>query len=317
MFRYIVKRVLLIIPVIIGISILIFSIMQLAPGDPVKLMLGERATEEAQTQLRQELGLNKPKVVQYFNYMTKVVTKGDFGISYTSKRPVIDEIKVRFPVTVRLSVYGILIAILVGIPVGAISAIKPYSPFDKAATVLTLIGTSIPPFWLGLMMILIFSLGLRMFPSNGIDGWISYVLPSITLSSVTITYLVRVTRSSLLDMLREDFVRTARSKGISERRVIVKHAFGNALIPVLTTAGLQFGYMLGGSVITETVFAIPGLGRLLVTAIRNSDINTAMGCCLLLATSFSLVNLAVDLLYALLDPRIKAQYSSRSKRVSV
>lgn len=314
MFRYVLKRFLLMIPVVIGISIFIFCIMQLAPGDPVKMLLGERATAESVEQLRHEMGLDQPKAVQYFRYMGGVVFKADFGVSYTSKRPVIEEFRTRFPVTIKLSIYAIMIAIFIGIPVGIISAIKPYSIFDKTATLLTLIGTSIPPFWLGLILILIFSLGLGLLPSNGIDGWTSYILPAFTLSSVTLTYLVRVTRASLLEVLREDYIRTARSKGIKERTVIAKHAFQNALIPVITTAGLQFGYMLGGSVITETVFAVPGLGRLLVTGIRNSDTNIVMGSCLLLAVSFSLVNLTVDILYAFLDPRIKAQYS-RSKKV--
>lgn len=309
MARYVLKRILLIIPVIIGISIIIFGIMQFAPGDPVKLMLGDRATQEAQDQLRHELGLDRPVTEQYFNYMKGVVTRGDFGISYTSKRPVSEEMLVRYPVTVKLSAYAMIIAIVVGVPVGIMSAIKPYSIFDRTATVLTLVGTSIPTFWLGLMMILLFSLVLKILPSNGIEKWQSYILPSISLSTTVLTALVRITRSSMLDTLREDFVCTARSKGISERRVIYKHAFGNALIPILTTAGLQFSYMLGGSVLTETVFAIPGIGRLLVTAIRNSDTNAAMGCCLLLAAFVSIVNLAVDLLYAFLDPRIKAQYS--------
>ena len=317
MLRYVIKRVLLMIPVVIGISIIIFCIMQLAPGDPAKMLLGERASAESIEKLRHEMGLDQPKTVQYFRYMGGVVLEGDFGVSYTTKRPVIEEFGTRFPVTIKLSVFAILIAIFIGIPVGIISAIKPYSIFDKISTLLTLIGTSIPPFWLGLILILIFSLRLGLLPSNGIDdGWSSFILPAFTLSSVTLTYLVRVMRASLLEVLREDYIRTARSKGIKERTVIAKHAFQNALIPVITTAGLQFGYMLGGSVITETVFAVPGLGRLLVTGIRNSDTNIVMGSCLLLAVSFSLVNLAVDILYAFLDPRIKAQYS-RGKKVGV
>jgi len=303
------------IPVVIGISIFIFAVMQFSPGDPVRMMLGERASVEDVEQMRQELGLDKPKVVQYFHYMGGVVLKGDFGISYITRRPVIDEFRTKFPVTMKLAFLAMIIAIGIGIPVGIYSAIRPYSLFDKVATVLTLTGTSIPPFFLGLILILIFSLGFKILPSSGIEGWKSFILPAVTLSAITLTYLIRVTRASLLEVFREDYIRTARSKGLREYTIITKHAFRNALIPVITTAGLQFGYMLGGAIITETVFAIPGLGRLLVGAIRNADLNVVLGTCLLLAVTFSFVNLLVDILYAFLDPRIKAQYS-RSKKVA-
>ena len=296
------------IPVVIGISIIIFFIMSLSPGDPARLILGERASAEDCAQLRHEMGLDKPLPVQYLNYISNVL-KGDFGISYRTKRHVMDEFLIKFPVTIKLSIYSILIAVVVGIPIGIISAVKQYSVFDKISTLIALIGTSIPPFWLGLMLILLFSLHFRLLPANGIEGFKSYILPSITLSSVTLTYLVRVTRSSLLEVIREDYIRTARSKGAKENSIIIKHALNNALIPVITTAGVQFGYMLGGSVITETVFAIPGLGRFLITGIRNGETAIVMGSCLLLAVSFSVVNLVVDILYAFLDPRIKAQYS--------
>lgn len=307
MTRYIVKRLVLIIPVIIGISILIFCTMKLSPGDPVNLILGPKATVQERAELRHQLGLDKSLPAQYFTYMGNVI-KGDFGLTYTTRRPVIEEFKAKFPVTLRLTIFAMIIALVMGIPIGILSAVKPYSLFDKIFTLFTLIGTSIPVFWLGLMFILFFSLQLGILPSNGIRNWQGYILPSITLASASLTYLIRVMRSSMLEVMREDYIRTARSKGVREKTIVRKHALNNALIPVVTTAGMQMGYNLGGAILTETVFAVPGLGRYMLSGIRSGDLNIVMGSCLILAVTFSLVNLTVDIIYAFLDPRIKAQY---------
>ena len=312
MIRYIVKRLILIIPVIIGISIIIFCTMKLSPGDPVNLILGPKASEQERDSLRHELGLDKSMPAQYFSYMGNVF-KGDFGLTYTTRRPVIEEFKVKFPVTLKLTVYSMIIALVLGIPIGILSAVKPYSIFDKIFTLITLAGTSIPVFWLGLMFILFFSLQLGILPSNGIRSWQGYILPSLTLASASLTYLIRIMRSSMLEVLREDYIRTARSKGVRNNTIVMKHALNNALIPVVTTAGMQMGYNLGGAVLTETVFALPGLGRYMLSGIRSCDLNIVMGSCLILAVTFSLVNLLVDIVYAFLDPRIKAQYRRNVK----
>lgn len=309
MIRYIIKRLLLMIPVVIGISIIIFTIVSLSPGDPIKLILGPKATAQEVAKLRQEMGLDKPLPIQYFNYVEKAVVHGDFGNSYKTKRPVINDFVVKFPITIKLAFFALIISIVVGIPVGVISALKPYSIFDKIFTVITFVLTSIPAFWLGLLLILLFSLYLGLLPSNGISGFKSYILPAFTNSSILIPYIARTTRSSFMEVLKEDYIRTARSKGAKNNTILTRHAMKNALIPVITASGIEFGYMLGGTVITETVFSVPGLGRYLITGIRDMDMPVVLGCCLILAITFCVVNFLVDILYAYLDPRIKAQYA--------
>ena len=307
MYKYILKRLVLLIPVMLGVTLLVFAIMYLTPGDPAQLILGESAPKEAVVALREKMGLNDPFFMQYFRFVKNALV-GDFGKSYTTGREVFAEIFARFPNTVVLAVLGIFISILIGIPVGIISATRQYSLTDSFSMVLALLGVSMPVFWLGLMLILLFSVKLGIFPSGGFDGFKSVILPSIALGVGSAAIVTRMTRSSMLEVIRQDYIRTARAKGVAEKVVINKHALKNALIPIITVVGLQFGGLLGGAVLTESVFSWPGVGRLMVDAIRQKDTPTVLASVVFLAVVYSVVNLLVDLLYAFVDPRIKSQY---------
>jgi len=308
MIKYILKRIVMLIPIVIGVSFLVFFILNLTPGDPVTMMLGEEASAEAIQELRQEMGLDKPLIVQYGRYISGVF-RGDMGRSYTTKRLVFNEILSRFPSTFKLTFYSMIVAVIISIPIGIISATKQYSLTDSISMVVALLGVSMPNFWLGLMLILVFALNLRMLPSGGATSWQGIVLPAITLGTGAAAIITRMTRSSMLEVVRQDYIRTARSKGVKENVVVQKHALKNALIPVVTVVGLQFGTLLGGAVLTETVFSWPGIGRLMVDAIRAKDTPTVLGCIIIFAIVFSVVNLLIDILYAYIDPRIKSQYS--------
>lgn len=305
MSKYIAKRIIYFIPVLFGIVFLVYSIMYLAPGDPARMILGDKVPQAQVDALREEMGLNKPFLVQFFTYLTNIL-HGDFGTSYQLGMPVTDIIlKIRFPITLIMAVSSMLLAVIFSIPIGTLSAVKQYTVIDSITVVFALLLTSIPVFWLGLMLILLFSLKLGWFPSSGFDGVKSFVLPAITLALVNSAQIIRMTRSSMLEVLRQDFVRTARAKGASETRVIFKHALKNAIIPVLTVIGINFGIVLGGSAIAETVFGIPGMGIQMVTSIRQKDIPVVMGAVLFVAFTFSIVNLLIDILYTLFDPRIR------------
>jgi peptide/nickel transport system permease protein len=305
--KYILKRLLLLIPVLLGVSFLVFSIMSFTPGDPAQLILGESASQTSIIALREEMGLDDPFILQYARFVGNAVT-GDFGRSYTSGREVFSEIFSRFPNTLILAVIGMVIAVLIGIPVGIISATKQYSLVDSVSMIGALLGVAMPNFWLGLMLILVFSVGLGVLPSGGFTGMSSLILPSITLGTGAAAIITRMTRSSMLEVIRQDYIRTARAKGVAEKRVINHHALKNALIPIITVIGLQFGYLLGGAVLTETVYSWPGVGRLMVEAIRQKDTPTVLAAVVFIAAAFSVVNLVVDLIYAYVDPRMKSQY---------
>ncbi len=308
MHKYVIKRLLMLIPVIIGVSFLVYFIMSLSPGDPARTILGENAPIESVEALREELGLNDPVPVQYLNYM-KDLLHGDLGESYKSGRPVFGEIMSRFPATLKLAFWGMVFAVALSIPIGIISATKQYSITDSISMVLALLGVATPNFWLGLMLIIGFSLHLRWFPSGGAEaGWRSLVLPVITLGTGCMANITRTTRSSMLEVIRQDYIRTAKAKGVSHNKVINKHALKNALIPVVTVIGLQFGSLLGGAVLTESVFAWPGVGTFLVNSIKAKDTPAVLGCVIVFSICFSIVNLCVDLLYAYIDPRIKSKY---------
>lgn len=282
--------------------------MYFTPGDPAKIMLGESAPEDQVQQLREDLGLNDPFLVQYVRYVKNAVLEQDIGRSYTSKRPVSTEIAARFPNTIKLAAIGVLVAVALGVPTGIISATKQYSVFDNVAMVLALLGQAMPNFWQGLMLIIIFSVNLNWFPSSGFDTWSHMVLPAFTLGTSSAAIITRMTRSSMLEVVRQDYIRTARAKGQTESVVINQHALKNALIPIITVIGLQFGYLLGGAVLTESIFGITGVGRLMVDSIRSRDYPIVQGGVLFIAITFSIVNLFVDILYAFVDPRIKSQY---------
>ncbi|WP_294704112.1 nickel ABC transporter permease [uncultured Fusobacterium sp.] len=307
MHKYVLKRILLLIPVLLGVSLLVFAIMSLTPGDPAQLILGENAPREAVLKLREEMGLNDPFFMQYLRFVKNAIV-GDFGRSYTTGREVFGEIFARFPNTLVLAVIGIIISICIGIPIGIISATRQYSFLDSFSMVIALLGVSMPVFWLGLMLILTFSVKLGWLPSGGFDGLKSIILPAVTLGVGSAAIITRMTRSSMLEVIRQDYIRTARAKGVAEKVVINKHALKNALIPIITVVGLQFGHLLGGAVLTESVYSWPGVGRLMVDAIRQKDTPTVLAAVVFLAAAFSVVNLLVDILYAYVDPRIKSQY---------
>ncbi len=297
----------MLIPVMLGVSFIVFTIMFFTPGDPARILLGERAPAAEIAALRTQMGLDDSFLVQFFNFVRNAL-RGDLGRSLVTRRPVAEELFARFPATLQLAATAVVIAVAIGIPVGIISAIRQYSLFDGTAMTIALIGVSMPNFWQGLMMILLFSVYLGWLPSSGIGTFAHLIMPAITIGTSSAALITRMTRSSMLEVIRQDFIRTARAKGLDERVVINRHALKNALIPVITVIGLQFGYLLGGAVLTETVFAWPGVGRLMVDAIRQKDFPMVQGGVLLLALAFSAVNLIVDILYSYIDPRIKAQY---------
>ena len=308
MLRYIVRRVLFLIPVLLGVAFCVFTLLYLTPGDPARMVLGDLATEDAVQEFRNREGLNDPFLVQFGNYVWKAVTKGDIGRSYITKRSVAQEVLAAFPATLKLSALAMLIAILVGLPCGILSAIKQYSLFDTVTMIFAMIGLSMPVFWLGLLLILLFSVHLRWLPSSGFGTFKAMILPAVSLSAQAISMVTRMTRSSMLEVIRADYIRTARAKGQKESVVIWVHALHNALIPVVTLCGLQFGHLLAGAILTESIFAIPGIGRLMVTSIMQRNYPVVQGGVLFIAIAFSIVNLLVDLVYAYIDPRIKAQY---------
>lgn len=307
MYRFILKRLLMMVPVVIGVSLLVFMVLKMSTGDPARLVAGSEADEATVEEIRHELGLDKPILEQYVNYMAGLL-RGNFGKSYHTGKDVFTEIMARMPTTFTLALFGMIVSVIIGIPIGILSATKQYSPMDYMATVFALAGVSMPNFWMGLMFILLFSLRLRWLPAMG-DGTLkSFIMPALVTGIAAVASLMRTTRSSMLDVIRQDYIRTARAKGSDENRVIMKHALKNALIPVITVIGLHFGTSLGGAVINETVFSLPGLGSFMITGIQQKDEPVVMGSIIMFALVFSLINLIVDILYAFIDPRIKAQY---------
>jgi len=309
MLKFIGKRVLMLIPVLIGVSLIVFTLMQLSPGDPAMIILGAQAAPEDIANLREEMGLNDPLVVQFFRFLFGMFTL-DFGTSYKDGMPVLTKLLEALPYTAQLTFSAVLLALIVGIPAGIISATKQYSIFDRVATVAALIGFSTPNFWLSIMLILVFSVNLHWLPVSGTGTILHLVLPSIALGLQSAAVFTRMTRSSMLEVLNMDYIRTARAKGLSERIVILKHALKNALIPVITVVGLQIGLLFGGAILTETVFAWPGVGRLMIDSIRAKDTPVVQGGVIFTASIFVFINLLVDILYAYVDPRVKAQYKS-------
>ncbi|MBW7881388.1 MAG: ABC transporter permease [Caldilineaceae bacterium] len=304
MLRYIITRLLTIIPVLLGIVFVVMLTLDLIPGDPVALMLGENARPEEIAALRENLGLDDPLLVRYVRYLGDV-TQGNLGRSILSKRPVIDEIASVFPKTLQLALAAMVLAVVLGIATGLLSAIRPGGVIDAITRLFALIGLSMPVFWLGLVLIYLFAYYLRLLPVGGTGTWRHLILPAITLAAPSVAIVSRMTRSTVLEIRREDYVRTAQAKGLAAHTVIGRHILRNALIPVITVIGLQFGQLLGGAVLTETVFAWPGLGRLTVAAIFARDYILLQGCVLVFALSFVLINTVVDLSYGYIDPRTR------------
>lgn len=307
MSRYIIKRLLLLIPIMLGVTFIVFTIMSLTPGDPGRLILGQNAPLESINHLNHELGYDRPFVIRYISYVRGAVL-GDFGESYRTGKPVFDEIFSRFPTTLLLSFLSIVTAVIIGLPLGILSAVKQYSGVDIISTVVAMLMAAIPGFWLGLMMIILFSLKLGWFPSNGIGSAANFIMPTMTLAIPSAAGIIRLTRATMLETIRQDYIRTARAKGAPESTVIWKHALRNALMPVITVIGMNFGSLLGGTILIESVFSMPGVGTLMLTAIRMKDIPQVMAAVIFLATLFCVIMLVVDLVYAYIDPRLRSRY---------
>jgi len=306
---YVIKRLLMIVLLFFLISTAVFFMLSFTPGDPVILMLGLEASTEQVEELREELGLNDPLLVQYWNFMKDTFLKGDLGYSYRLRTPVINEIARTLPVSASLAILAIIVSSFIAIFLGTFSAIKQYSFLDEFTKVFVLAGVSMPSFWLGLMLILIFSVKLGLFPAGGWGGgWKYYVLPVLALATNPLAVTARLSRSTMLEVIRQDFIITCRAKGLHESSVIFKHALRNAAIPVYTLIGLRFGNLLTGAVVTETIFGIPGLGRLTISAVYSRDYVLIRGCILTIALIFAIINLIVDLTCPLLDPRTKPNY---------
>ncbi|ADW21135.1 MULTISPECIES: ABC transporter permease [Thermus] len=334
MWSYVLRRLLGLVPVLFGITLLVFLFLQLIPGDPAQAILGERGTPEQLAALREKLGLNKPLYVQYLTFVKNILT-GDLGTSAVSTIPVAEELKRRWPATFELALAATLVAVIFGIPVGILAAVRKNSLLDTLSMSLSLVGVSMPVFWLGLLLVYLFAVNLHWLPTGGrlstdlaidfrpitgflvLDGMLALkpevlmdalrhlILPALTLGTIPLAILTRITRSAMLEVLSQDYVRTARAKGLAERQVILKHALKNALLPVVTIVGLQFGTLLGGAILTETIFSWPGIGSYIYEGILNRDYPVVQAGVLVVATVFVLVNLLVDLSYALLDPRIQ------------
>jgi peptide/nickel transport system permease protein len=334
MLSYAIRRILILIPTLLGVSIIVFLMLHLTPGDPAELLLGERATDEALQQIREHLGLNEPLYVQYGMFLKRLM-KGDLGETIWTRQKVWVEVKQRFPATIELAVTALFIACLFGVTLGIISATKQYSIFDYVSMLGALTGVSMPIFWLGLVFMLIFSVNLGWLPlsarlSIDVDlqvitniytldalltrNWVALkdalwhlIMPAVTLSTIPMAIIARMTRSAMLEVLRQDYIKTAKAKGLSQFKVVYKHALRNALIPVVTTIGLQFGVTLGGAILTESIFAWPGVGKWMYDAVTQRDYMVIQGGTLFIAALFILINLCVDILYAIINPRISVR----------
>ena len=302
--NYILRRLLLTIPVIFGVSTLVFLFIHFIPGDPVQVMLGESASPANVEKLREGLGLNRPVGEQYLRFLKGLVT-GDLGVSIHTGQPILPSILKRLPATLELTISSMIVALLISIPLGVISASKQYSALDNGSMFFALLGISMPNFWLGPLLIILFSVNLGLLPVSGRGGLLHLILPAITLGTALAAKLTRMTRSSMLEILHEDYITTSRAKGVREAYVIFKHGLRNALIPVITVLGIQFGALLSGALITETIFAWPGIGRLAITAIQKRDYPLVQGCVLFIAFGYVFANLLTDLAYAWADPRIR------------
>lgn len=311
MIKYIFKRILFMIPMLLGIIVLLFSLMYFAPGDPAITILGESATEEAIAQVHEEYGMDDPYIVQLGRQLWKLL-QGDLGNSYYSGRTVLSEIGARFPTTLKLVLISALFGLIIGVIAGVVSAVRQYSVWDRILTMCSLFGISVPSFWLSMLLVLLFAMKLGWFPISGLKSPLSYVLPVFTLGLQSSAYIMRMTRSSMLDVIRQDYIATARAKGQSEIIIIIRHALKNSFMTVLTAFGVQVAQLMAGTVMVETMFAINGLSKYLVDCVNNNDYPTVQGIVLVLAFTTLLINLIVDIIYGFIDPRIKVGGVSKS-----
>lgn len=309
MLKYIVKRIFFLIPVVLCVALLIFVIMSFTPGDPAVIILGENATAEQVAALHEKLGLNDPLLVRFWDYITGIITRFDFGTSYINGREVKQEIFDRFGYTLKIALFSMVFSLGIGIPLGIIAALNHNTWKDSISMMFALLGLSMPTFWFGLVLSIVFALNLRWLPPSGIGSIKHYIMPCLSVSMPGIAGMARQTRSSLLEVIRADFVTTARAKGQTKRVITFRHALRNALIPVVTQAGAIFGLLMCGTLVAETVFTIPGLGTYMVTAIKSRDYPAIQGAVIMVSIAFSIVMLLVDLIYAVIDPRIRSQFS--------
>lgn len=309
MYRYILKRILFLIPTALGVTFIIYLVMSFTPGDPGRAILGISAPQADVDELNKQLGYDSPLIVKYVNYVKKVVIDQDFGISYFTKKSVFDEVWPRFIVTIKLSMVGVFLSTVIGVPIGIIAAVKQYSMWDTIPSLISFLLAAIPAFVLGMLLLFIFSLKLNLLPSYGLDTWKCYIMPALTISIPTAAMNLRFTKSSMLESIRQDFVRTARAKGAAENVVIWKHALKNALLPVVTNIGLNLGGLIAGAVVAEQLFSVPGIGSLIVDRIKYKDEPVIIAGTVLIAICFTIIMLIVDLIYAYIDPRIRAKYA--------
>lgn len=310
MIRYVAKRLLMLIPIILGITFIVFFILSLTPGDPARMILGANATPAQVEAMRQQMGLNDSVFLRYIKYMGGVLT-GDFGTSWSTREPVFQMVFARFPYTLQLAILSMIVTVAISIPLGIYSAVKQNTAGDSAVMVLSMVLAATPKFWLGILMMLIFSVQLRWLPTSGLGSWKNYIMPTIAMAAASTAINTRIVRASVLDVIKQDYIRTARAKGVKENVVFRKHALKNAMLPVVTVMGMSFASALGGSVLIENVFSIPGIGLLMIERIRQKDIPSVLACVIFIAVIFAVVNLITDILYSYIDPRIKAQYMRR------
>ncbi len=310
MIRFTIRRLLWMIPVLLGILFIVFTLSHFMPGDPVQSKLGTNYTQEQYDALEHEMGLDQPFLKQFWDYLVGVVTRFDLGTSYKTYRAVNTMVFERIGTTLKLGIFSSIVTIVISMPLGIISARHQYTPLDYSVTTISLIFASVPGFWLAMMMMILFALKLGWLPSSGIGTWKHYVMPVLAQGLMPLASITRMTRSSMLEVVRQDYIRTARAKGLKENVVINKHALKNALIPVITVVGMQLSMIFGGSVVIETIFSMPGLGTLLMSSINGRDYPAIMGIVFIISLSVCVINLLVDLVYAAVDPRIKAQFSA-------
>lgn len=309
MIRYVVKRFLMLIPLVLCITFVVYGLMSLAPGDPASIMLASNAPQEQKDALNHKLGYDRPFLVKYADFVYNLVFKGDFGISYRTQQPIINEFKTRLPISITLAYTSLTLAACIGIPLGVLSAVKQYSLLDTIPSVMAMTLSAVPSFWFGMMLIYFLAYKLGLFPSYGMGGIEHWVLPTLTIAVVYAAEILRYTRSSMLETIRADYVRTARAKGVAERTVIWKHAMKNGLLPVITLLGSSFGAQIGGAIVTENLYNLPGLGTLTLLSINMRDTPTVVATSVIFATLYNIILILVDLMYAFIDPRIKAKYS--------
>ncbi len=317
MAKYILKRLLFLIPILLGVSAIIFTLKTFTPGDPARMILGNSATEEQVEDLREELGLNDHPVVQYVRYIKNIVTKLDFGDNYKTKEPVLKEILPRLWVSTKITIFAVFLGAIVGVLLGIVSALKKYTWADSLVLVISMVFQSVPEFVVGLLLIMLFAVQLHWLPANGLDSWKGYILPMLCIALSSIANYTRITRSSMLEVMSEDYIRTARAKGQTEGNITKKHALRNALIPVVQSVGTHIGNAIGGGMVLETVFGVPGVGKYIVDGISSRNYPCVLGGALIIAIFLALINLLVDISFVLIDPRLKTTIISGGKNKAV